>query len=278
MVDDDPLDIDLALVLGAAVAYAFGTYAKAHGDSAEPHYETDPLPSGFDHRATIRVDDGITTDLLGEAFSRAFGDALRFTKPIGEILVRDGVWIVAFRGTRGLVEEINNANVGLVRFRRAGRVHRGFSRLYERCLACPVSGPKRPLAEYVRKEAANRPVAVTGHSLGAALATLCAADLALRHRFADLRVVTFASPRVGSAEFARAFDKRVPRCWRIVNEPDAVPALPFAGMGYHHAGRPVRVDSSGHSRFTMAAFHDLRTYLHELAPDRMPFPDAHLPN
>lgn len=45
-------------------------------------------------------------------------------------------------------------------------------------------------------------VICTGHSLGAALATLCGVWSSLQWLDADVRVVTFGSPAVGNQEFA----------------------------------------------------------------------------
>jgi hypothetical protein len=71
-------------------------------------------------------------------------------------------------------------------------------------------------------------VFLTGHSLGGALATLCAHDLALRawSRRPQLVMVNFGSPRVGNRAFAEDFNKLVPRAWRVVNRNDAVAAVP----------------------------------------------------
>src|SRR5690242_7269124 len=70
---------------------------------------------------------------------------------------------------------------------------------------------------------------VIGHSLGAALATLTAADLALLNVAGvqdKLSIYTFASPRVGLLDFAASFNDAVPTSFRIWNTLDIVPELP----------------------------------------------------
>jgi hypothetical protein len=91
---------------------------------------------------------------------------------------------------------------------------------------------------------------VTGHSLGAALATLTMARI-LRavDEGADLRVgglYTFGSPRVGDAAFAAALSSRaaargVPLV-RVRNADDAVTAIPGAALGYVHVGTLVHLE------------------------------------
>lgn len=81
----------------------------------------------------------------------------------------------------------------------------------------------------------ERPVWFTGHSLGAALATLAAQA----YEPAGVQgLYTFGSPRVGNADFAKVFE--VP-CVRFVHGFDVVTQLPLGGLPfrYHHIGDPV---------------------------------------
>jgi hypothetical protein len=96
-------------------------------------------------------------------------------------------------------------------------------------------------------------VMVTGHSLGGALATLFAADLAarirsgsssVRARVAHISMVNFGSPRVGNAAFCDAYASLVRDSVRVVNGSDAVPTLP-ALLGYRHVSHGVRVTAEG---------------------------------
>ena len=80
----------------------------------------------------------------------------------------------------------------------------------------------------------------TGHSLGAALATL-AAD-----RYANVySLYTFGSPRVGEENFRRQFR---PRAYRFVNNNDGVTLVPpnVGVLPYEHIGDLKYLDETGH--------------------------------
>lgn len=93
----------------------------------------------------------------------------------------------------------------------------------------------------------------TGHSLGGALATLSAADFKVVYDLPDDQVIcmTYGSPKVGNANFARRFNELVPNAFRVVNDADVIPRLPNSIRGeerlykYHHAGRTVIVNDDG---------------------------------
>ena len=66
-------------------------------------------------------------------------------------------------------------------------------------------------------------VLITGHSLGGALATLCALDLQynfISDKNIELQCITFGSPRVGDKAFVKSYNNRVPNTWRVVNRGD----------------------------------------------------------
>jgi len=84
-------------------------------------------------------------------------------------------------------------------------------------------------------------VAVTGHSLGGALATLCVVDLLASDIISNPTQYTFGSPRVGDAAFANAYDGMIPegRRYRVVNNDDIVPHVPFEDLGFQHVAQEV---------------------------------------
>jgi triacylglycerol lipase len=73
---------------------------------------------------------------------------------------------------------------------------------------------------------------ITGHSLGGALATLCA--LSMKDRKPS--VVTFSSPRVGDIQFSANFNKLIPDCVRVFNTEDIVPQVTFATVDIASGG------------------------------------------
>lgn len=118
-------------------------------------------------------------------------------------------------------------------FSKAGaRTHAGFTGVYETL----VVGQEK-LADYLRQ---HTPV-VTGHSLGAALANLLAADLGQD----CLLCVTFEGPRVGDLIFANWMDSIVSAFYRYVIIGDIVPHAPPELLDYFHAGTEIDLDPSG---------------------------------
>jgi len=157
---------------------------------------------------------------IREAFARAGFPRVRVVeRGVGRCVVaeRDGCTIAAFRGTRpDRVEDfLADADVRLVAWEGAGRVHRGF----------------RDALPDVRGGATTW---YAGHSLGGALATLAHA------RSPGAGLVTFGAPRAGDRAFAAAFP---PRAWRVVNNNDLVPRLPTPP--YAHVGRLRYFDREG---------------------------------
>jgi len=76
----------------------------------------------------------------------------------------------------------------------------------------------------------DRPLWVTGHSLGGALAVL-AAWLFQRKFISVHQVYTFGGPMIGNAEASAAVDKELPdKIYRYVNVMDPVPKLPTISM------------------------------------------------
>jgi hypothetical protein len=117
----------------------------------------------------------------------------------------------------------------------AGKVHLGFYGAYQALRQAVL--------------AAGKPTVITGHSLGAALATLCWADLG-----GDL--MTFASPRVGDPPFATALWNG--QTVRIVNKPDIVPDVP-TDPPFRHGGTSQTVDGPG-SALDRVLAHSLTSY------------------
>ena len=124
----------------------------------------------------------------------------------------DGLTILAFRGTESNKPEdiLTDALASSVPWTARGKVHRGFARTY----ALVRGGINKALA------GADGRLLITGHSLGAGLATLAAADLATRHR----TLITFGSPRVGDSDFKQGLADVTMR--RFVDCCDLVTRIP----------------------------------------------------
>jgi predicted lipase len=94
-------------------------------------------------------------------------------------------------------------------------------------------------------EGIDVPLFYTGHSLGAALATISA------YRHAPRAVYTFGSPLVGNHHFAEAL-KNVP-IFRVVDDIDAVTFAPPPFLGYLHVGDEKKLSEAPRPPFYLFA-------------------------
>lgn len=151
---------------------------------------------------------------------------------------RNGVLTIAFRGTdtkadwrrnflfcKKTIPYGNNAS--------KIRVHAGFLSAYK------CDSVRGRLHALMTREVTS--VRVTGHSLGAAMAVLCAVDLQYNFPDRPCEVVLFGCPRVGNRAFARSYDRRVFNTYRVENGNDIVTKVPLAMMGYRHVGAKIHV-------------------------------------
>jgi hypothetical protein len=123
---------------------------------------------------------------------------------------------------------------------------------------------------------ATASIAVAGHSLGSALATLYTLENAKGEQIHNPTLCTFASPRVGDADFVAAFSALPLTSWRIVNAPDIVPTQPPEIVGFRHIGVEQIFDSSTTARASLVCWHAMATYLSLVDPTRKPNPDCRI--
>jgi hypothetical protein len=228
-------DPSVAVHYGQFIEIAYRMYESAPNNPT-PNPPS-PFPVGYKFLAWIQMNDFIIV-----------GGNWTFYGFIAQSTVDPNKFILAIRGTETLEEWWDDlTSVVLVPWEGFGAVGYGFSRIYQtlRVVYPETLGPEaaaralepagtfaQQVAAAVQRHAANarRPhagtVAVTGHSLGAALATLYVADNFRAKPLSTPLLCTFASPRVGDPVFARNFNRLEITSWRIVNELDVVPKLP----------------------------------------------------
>ena len=119
------------------------------------------------------------------------------------------------------------------------QVHHGFQLFYLALRDDVLRQVERSLGSLA---GAGHDIVVVGHSLGAALATLCALDLANKGYAPTL--ITWASPRVGDKAFSRLFAEMIPagNVARFTCGGDYVPSMPLASMGFCHVSDETRLD------------------------------------
>lgn len=144
-----------------------------------------------------------------------------FLPRIGYVAQSDEEIIVAFRGTANIYDDLQDLDILPASFPYVpggGSVVRGFLNIYSRI--------RLQLAEALLKLSTRKNLFITGHSLGGALATLAALDIAVNTKFKNPTVYTFASPRTGNQSFASAYNRAVKQSVRVANVLDLVPYLP----------------------------------------------------
>jgi pimeloyl-ACP methyl ester carboxylesterase len=148
-----------------------------------------------------------------------------------------GVPFVFFAGTQSWTDWVRtNADNALERVPSSwtsdgvrGKVHGGF-------LASYLSVREKLwnlLQDYMLRNGGSRNIVVCGHSLGGALATIAAADIAARLDPQDAKKLiccTFGAPQVGDAEFVASFNAVVPISLRIVAMYDPIPKAYSANL------------------------------------------------
>ncbi|KAK3018142.1 hypothetical protein RJ639_004596 [Escallonia herrerae] len=217
--------------------------------------------------------------------------------------------VIAFRGTATVLEWLENLRAtltdipgscpGSISKIENPMVESGFLSLYTSKTEASPS-----LQDLVREEISrilrmygdeSLSFTITGHSLGAALATLAAYDIKTTFKRAPLvTVISFGGPRVGNRSFQRHVEKQGTKILRIVNSDDLITKLPGfvidnndlpingavlmktlpswiqrhveeTQWAYAEVGREFRLssrDSPYLNGVNIATCHDLKTYLH----------------
>lgn len=136
--------------------------------------------------------------------------------------------VLAFRGTevkkkQDVLTDLRATQIASIE----GGVHKGFQGAYD--------SVKDEIEKSLGTLDPKLPIYITGHSLGAALATVATQNLDVASKYRDriAACYTFGSPRVGNTKYDRAFKAPI---YRMVNTTDIVTVIPLLAMGYVHIG------------------------------------------
>ncbi|KAF9258560.1 alpha/beta-hydrolase [Marasmius fiardii PR-910] len=167
--------------------------------------------------------------------------------------------IVAHQGTnsKNLLSILNDAQFLLkplnsTRFQFSGdvKVHDGFQKTFERTADGVLDGVQKGLNDFNATK-----VLVTGHSLGAAIATFD--SLMLKQKLpstVELKTTVFGMPRSGNKAFADFVDSTLSTTdgvyTRITNQDDPVPRVPPQAFGFQHASGEIHIGDAAGDKIT----------------------------
>lgn len=323
----DPLDDNLRSEILRYGNFVQAAYQSFNFDPSSPSYATAccfpknklsdsrGLPIGYKVTKNLRATPGIE---LPRWVEKSLSWVANRSSNIGYVAVCDNEQeikrlgrrdvVIAYRGTMTCLEWLENLRANLThipskRFEadhNGPMVQSGFLSLYASA-ACDSISLQQTVREEIRRilqtyrgEALS--LTLTGHSLGAALATLTAYDIKtayrLEHPVPMVTVISFGGPRVGDWRFRQELEKQGTKVLRIVNSDDLVTKVPgfvFEGsddmadgrgvhvaswvrkkledaqLTYAEVGKELRLssrDSPYLSGMNVATCHDLNTYLH----------------
>jgi Lipase (class 3) len=267
------VDLNSAIQFGQLVKAAYAVPSDDLSDTAGKVIQAGLTGGGnaFEVVTTVYAND-LATDI----------NPLRINQvvAIGFVLQKSGAGdaVIALRGTEGVMEWIQDSrflSVPCPFLPSAGNTEDGFTAMYNSLAIAPSAGSPS-LIKALSTLSWRRPVTaltICGHSLGGALATLLALDVAANalSPFNTPVVYTYASPKTGDPSFASTYNHLVPQTSRIANRLDLVPKLPLPPLYDHVLGlyelNPIElgVPPKVLVKFEIPCEHYLNSYLYLLS-------------
>ncbi len=253
----------MAAAYNPMTAYKYGSFVEVayqmfynNPGNLRPPIPTDIFPAGYNLILYLNAVDHILCDKENKFFGF-----------IAQSQATPSETVVAIRGTEKLIEWLIDAEFLPTPFTpvpAAGDVEDGFFSIYDTMTAVLPSGEQvEDLRTFIKQQAAQGSLVVTGHSLGGSLANMLALDLAVNDGLGALTLYTLAAPKTGGDDFKNLFNQQVPNSFRVYNEPDFVPTVPPL---YQQVNTGEEIDSKNFPQIkhSLPCYHELTTYLYVL--------------
>lgn len=264
------LDPTLTELAGAASLEAYTDYAN----SSNPHYTPPNLNYGTRPYVFLERFTGFDDVAWGSGAEERFGLIYQWS-------ARPDYYLIAFRGTSSVYDMVLDLEspvpVEFKPFHAHGNfpypvhVGDGFYKIYStRDSSMKTSMQGQLFREIASFSPPPRHIIITGHSLGCALGSLFALDMAASLGQTSFTNINFASPRVGTGSWQDAYNNTYGlenKTLRVRNTYDLVPKLPpeYAPFDFRHVGSefPVSITvESYHIDFPLVveSWHSLLNY------------------
>jgi triacylglycerol lipase len=205
-------------------------------------YGTLADPAGQASSQATMAQMGFSQDFVWIDLSGVFKDICAF------VVSSDDYNLLVFRGTKIFQDWMTDLACTPVRFDwvfanapAIGEIHAGFGH-------CFADGLSDIVAALSSRKDLTKPLLVTGHSLGGALAALSAAYFNVQNLPVPRvsAIYTFGQPRIGLHDFCNTYSRVVAeKLVRFVNKEDVVPRVPFTNWDYSDEGTMIHFDSTG---------------------------------
>ncbi len=168
--------------------------------------------------------------------------------------------VLAFTGTDEIKDWLDNARIRKIKMLN-GRIHKGFY--------LAVKDIWQEILQYwnsLAEETRTKPLYLTGHSLGGAMANIAILLLDRDLKVKPKKCYTFGQPKIGNKLFSRNFNSiYADILYRFHNTSDIVPLLPSVLFGYYDCGANLYLEQSGKINYDRNVSIFEQTYKHVIA-------------
>jgi len=156
-------------------------------------------------------------------------------------VLKDTIYVV-FRGSSSIRNWIDDMEVFKTGYPYCDKceVHKGFYKTSEALKIDVINEIKKMFSTNTNK---MNNIIITGHSYGAAIATLI--SLELYNKGIQNKVYNFGQPRIGNKEFSKFSNSIMKEYYRFTHNRDMVPHVPPMNMGYYHSCGEIFEKSNG---------------------------------